>query len=238
DHGNAKRQTVGHRIGHRIAWGTYLFFLMAPIPMVYYLASEIDQRQYLIYYAVVSGLLFGYNRWFQRLPLIGNAVVAGLCAFVISLPFLVETTSLVQLLEVDAVAFAMVRRITIGFVLFSFLANLIREIIKDIEDEAGDRLEGYRTLPIAIGVGNTKLVLYGTITLLFVTVVIWILSFALPPVPMTSLIIALVVPLGWITWLLRQASARSDFMRLSEMVKYYFGIGIIAMWVITFLLQT
>lgn len=43
---------------------------------------------------------------------------------------------------------------------FSILISLIREILKDMEDIKGDESFGCRTLPIVIGVRNTKRVVY------------------------------------------------------------------------------
>ncbi|MFB6085808.1 MAG: geranylgeranylglycerol-phosphate geranylgeranyltransferase [Halodesulfurarchaeum sp.] len=51
---------------------------------------------------------------------------------------------------------AAVGRVQDGIVLFALaaLSTFSREIIKDIEDVAGDRAEGLRTLPIAFGTGT------------------------------------------------------------------------------------
>ncbi len=43
-----------------------------------------------------------------------------------------------------------------GFAFFAFLTNLIREIIKDIEDFEGDIAYGRNTVPVVIGVLSCK----------------------------------------------------------------------------------
>ncbi len=79
--------------------------------------------------------LVAYTEFFKGLPGLGNALVA----------YLVGRTFLFGAAAVGNMGPAVVL-----FVL-SAIATLTREIIKDVEDIAGDREEGLNTLPIAIG---------------------------------------------------------------------------------------
>jgi len=89
--------------------------------------------------AVVNlGALVAYTKLFKGLPGAGNAVVA----------YLGGSTFLFGA--------AAVGRPLAAVVLFALaaLSTLAREIIKDVEDVAGDREEGLNTLPIAVGARN------------------------------------------------------------------------------------
>ncbi|MFP9062325.1 geranylgeranylglycerol-phosphate geranylgeranyltransferase [Natrialbaceae archaeon A-chndr2] len=79
--------------------------------------------------------LISYTEWFKGLPGVGNALVA----------YLVGSTFLF-----GGAAVGDVWATAVLFVLAA-VATLTREIIKDVEDIDGDREEGLRTLPIAIG---------------------------------------------------------------------------------------
>ena len=48
---------------------------------------------------------------------------------------------------------------------FAFMVNLIREIIKDMEDFEGDAVFGRRTVPIAWGMKTTRWLVIGLIVL-------------------------------------------------------------------------
>jgi 4-hydroxybenzoate polyprenyltransferase len=50
--------------------------------------------------------------------------------------------------------------LVLTYAIFAFFLNLIREIIKDIEDRNGDRKHGCRTLPIVLGFRNTKRIIF------------------------------------------------------------------------------
>lgn len=90
-------------------------------------------------------LLWWYSNSLKRLPFVGNFTVAlltGVSIWIIGYYY--------QKAELLVLTYA----------IFAFFLNLIREIIKDIEDRQGDRKHGCRTLPIVIGFRNTKRVIF------------------------------------------------------------------------------
>jgi 4-hydroxybenzoate polyprenyltransferase len=51
--------------------------------------------------------------------------------------------------------------ILLDYAIFAFVINLIREIVKDLEDINGDTSQGMKTLAIVLGIlKTTKLVLH------------------------------------------------------------------------------
>lgn len=90
-------------------------------------------------------LLWVYSNQLKREPFIGNFTVALLTGVSIYLiGFYFQKSELLVL----------------TYAIFAFFLNLIREIIKDIEDRQGDRKHGCRTLPIVIGFRRTKAVIF------------------------------------------------------------------------------
>jgi 4-hydroxybenzoate polyprenyltransferase len=101
----------------------------------------------LLLFVCVTLLLFTYNRTLKGLPLVGNFVVALLCASALWLPSLDPAlwpagSSPLFLLPL---------------ILFSFLFTMIRELVKDMEDVEGDRAAHLRTFPIVAGVRASRL---------------------------------------------------------------------------------
>ncbi|WP_435076172.1 geranylgeranylglycerol-phosphate geranylgeranyltransferase [Halococcus sp. AFM35] len=87
--------------------------------------------------AVVNLLaLVAYTEIFKGLPGVGNAVVGYLGGST----FLFGAAAVGRVTEAVVVLFAL-----------AALSTVAREIVKDVEDIAGDRREGLNTLPIAIG---------------------------------------------------------------------------------------
>jgi len=88
------------------------------------------------YFASVIILLVNYNIALKKMPLIGNFVVSFLTALSVFQPAF--------FFDLPAPA---ARRL-VFLVVLVFLANLNREIIKDITDRKGDRLAGFQTLGV------------------------------------------------------------------------------------------
>lgn len=86
-------------------------------------------------------LLWFYASGFKKKPFIGNFVVALLTALVIAEIALVYDPS---------------NRLIYMYAVFAFFINLIREIIKDMEDMKGDEAHGAKTIPILYGIHKPK----------------------------------------------------------------------------------
>lgn len=105
-------------------------------------------------------ILWFYASIFKKKPFSGNLLVAFLTALSIS--------------EI-AIYYNPGRLIIHIYALFAFFVNLIREIIKDLEDMKGDAAHGSKTLAIVFGIRKTKNVIY-LLLLMFVTCVLILIS--------------------------------------------------------------
>jgi 4-hydroxybenzoate polyprenyltransferase len=117
-------------------------------------------------FIVVPGLLWFYSASYKRQFMTGNLVVA----FIASLTVLVVGITELAFLQKEYGKLIFETPIPGqlygwigGFALFSFLCTWIREIIKDMEDEKGDREMECRTMPIKWGINKTKIFLYALI---------------------------------------------------------------------------
>ncbi|MDH3268785.1 MAG: geranylgeranylglycerol-phosphate geranylgeranyltransferase [Ignavibacteria bacterium] len=88
-------------------------------------------------------LLFVYSKYLKQIPLLGNITVALLTGIVFIFGGVV----------VQNPAAAIVPAV------FAFLINLIREIVKDMEDVEGDNRAGVITFPIKFGFQKSKILI-------------------------------------------------------------------------------
>lgn len=124
------------------------------------LAFRLDELEWLWLYPLATGLLAAYSPYLKKIPLVGNVLVATYCAGVVGIVVLAERATLGQLAAADPAAYRDVVRVLLLYSILAFGATLLREIIKDLQDIPGDRVLGRRTLPVAIGVGLTKMICY------------------------------------------------------------------------------
>ncbi|MEX0883804.1 MAG: geranylgeranylglycerol-phosphate geranylgeranyltransferase, partial [Cyclobacteriaceae bacterium] len=105
---------------------------------------------------IAAFLLWLYSNSLKRLPFIGNLTVATLTGLSIWIIGIYYQTS---------------EMLIFTYAIFAFFINLIREIIKDIEDRNGDRKHGCKTLPIVLGFRKTKNIIF-FIAMVFVAAIL------------------------------------------------------------------
>ncbi len=107
-------------------------------------------------------LLFLYSHSFQRISTLGNLIVAGFSAGVMAVVLVLPS------ILPNIFAFNTLKTFAYLFICFAFMISWIREIVKDVQDQHGDALAGYKTLVISLGFERTKAVCYFLLVLLFI----------------------------------------------------------------------
>jgi 4-hydroxybenzoate polyprenyltransferase len=159
---------------------------------------------------LVIGLLWLYSNQLKRLPLLGNLTVALLTGLSVFVVYILHKESLFLFAT---------------YAFFAFFISLIREIIKDMEDVEGDKKFDCKTLPIAIGLRKTKLVIY-LICAIFLVVVA---AFMQQEPKFWWVFSGLVLMLGWLCKQLFKADKSIDFANLSTLSKQIMILGLISM---------
>jgi geranylgeranylglycerol-phosphate geranylgeranyltransferase len=131
------------------AYGLYIIFVFISIVISFFL-NEISVA--IVLCSIL--LLFIYSKNLKQIPLLGNITVA----------FLTGLVFVFGGFEVGNPSAAVVPAA------FAFLINLVREIVKDMEDVEGDNKAGVITFPIKYGFQKSNiLILLITISLIFFT---------------------------------------------------------------------
>lgn len=134
----------------QVSRGTADFILFAGSVLGIALAGLVSGRQVLAAFGALAVMLL-YSPLLKPRPLVGNLAVALVAG---SPPFY------------GALAVGLPSAGVVPWVLAAWV-HFVREVVKDVEDEAGDRAIGRRTLPIALG-RRPALVLAAGVGLLFV----------------------------------------------------------------------
>lgn len=191
-------------------------------------------------FIVIPGLLWFYSASYKRQFIIGNLVIAFIAAMTIlvvgitQLAFLQkEFGSLIFETPIPANFYGWIG----GFALFSFLCTWIREIIKDMEDEPGDREMECHTMPIKWGTNKTKLFLYGLIVVtvagLFITN-----SFFIPfegDLTLRYIIFGLALPFLFLGYLIFISKTRTDYHQASNLTKVIMFVGVLYSFIFYYL---
>ena len=190
-----------------------------------------------IIFVLVPGLLWFYSSSYKRLFMIGNLTIALLSGLT---PMVVAIANVAQLrlmpyadaflpytsLEHDLYAWLG------GFALFAFLLTWIREIVKDMQDQQGDRELECHSMPVVWGERWTKV--FVTLLIILTLAIIGYLWYAVLPFPRTWLslstryiVLGIVVPLLGAVWLLWSAAIPSDYKTCQQVVKLTMLLGML-----------
>lgn len=162
-------------------------------------------------------LLWLYSNLLKRMPFVGNLVVAVLTGSTLLVLNIFFKTN-------DLLLFT--------YAFFAFGINLIREIIKDIEDMEGDIAFDSNSLPVLLGSRNTKLVLYVLILAYLVALALFLHK--LGNSILSAYFSILSIPFLHFVYLIQLADTKKKFSFLSKYCKWIILAGILSMALLNF----
>ena len=187
-----------------------------------WVATRTNNLGLLWIYPFVSILLYYYSKSLKGKAFWGNLVVALACALVPGMLLVAEWPNLQFIkenypFELSLFAF---------YLIFAFLSTLYRELIKDMEDMKGDLAENHTTLPISIGLENSKYIAVLESVMLSILIVVWLIYF--DPSMFGKLTLGLILFMNLYSIIkLKSAWSPSDFHRISFLIKIMMLIGLI-----------
>ena len=219
-----------------------LFQILTAVGVLIGLGLSIYLRSWLLsmIYVLIPGILWFYSSSYKRQLILGNIVVALIMAL---LPMMVVFANVAQmsLKYGDVVQYSPVISDLYlwigGFSLFAFLCTWIRDIVKDMQDQVGDREYECHTLPICIGDVWTK-VIVTILTLVVMALLIWINYFVVPyPHDFSTMttrftIFGLLIPFACSLVLLWAAKLPSDYSTVQHLLKFIMFMGVMYSFVI------
>jgi 4-hydroxybenzoate polyprenyltransferase len=233
---------VGRSISRR--WALMLHIAMSAVGLLLaiYMAWRCGHLKLSIIPLFSVLALWIYSAKLKKQLLAGNLVIAFLAALVPILIGLYEFNSgallSLEIMNLNApdTGSTLLKEATVvvmAYALFAFLTNLVREIVKDIEDMEGDEQLGARTLPIVLGETQARfiamsLVLFSIIVLGIILQYLWIYN-------ITGLFWYLIgaVELPWLLLLglLWKAQEKRHYSYASLLCKIVIVTGLFSMFV-------
>lgn len=202
------RVLVSGRLTQNEAWYEYLFLNFFALIIAAILASPV-----LLLVIISVLLLYVYSAYLKKIILIGNILIAALTGLVFIYGGLV--TNNLSAAFIPAV--------------FAFLINLIREIVKDIQDLQGDSKLKLETFPIKYGFDNSKkLIVIITIILIAFTLYPFIMKYY--KIEYFILVMIIINPI--LVYSLKLLYEKSDkrLSTVSSLLKLNMIIGLLAIY--------
>ncbi len=226
---------VGKSISETLSYNLYVGFTLTGVGIGYYLSSVIMRPGFVVIFILAAVLLYVYAISLKQIILLGNVVVASL----LSLSILIIGVYMIfpATYEGNQQEMAVVFSILVDYAIMAFIINLLREMVKDLEDIKGDFNQGLRTLPIVFGVSRTTKLIFGLSyipigILLYYTNNYFIASNLYVTAIYTLLFI--IGPLLYFCIKMWSAKKQKEFQHLSIVLKVIIFFGIISLLVVTY----
>ncbi len=186
-------------------------------------------------FVFVPGLLWFYSSAYKRQFVVGNVIVALVSALT---PLIIAIANVDMLYKrfgalINYTNLAHDLYAWIGaFAFFAFLTTLIREIIKDMQDQMGDRELECHTLPIRLGEGWTKGIVIALLVLTMVLIGLGAYLYLPFPLGWTTLagryiFWGLLVPFACAIYMVAAAQIASDYRSAQLLIKFIMGLGVL-----------
>lgn len=191
-------------------------------------------------FVMTPGLLWFYSASYKRQFVIGNLIVAFSAALT---PLLIALANEAYMLHrvgemVLSVGVPQMLYVWIGgFAAFAFVMTWLREVVKDLQDQEGDRELECHSLPIVLGEMWTKIIVT-IVMLMAMAASVWLIFFVLPfPTVWTGLnvrywICVWMIPMLGEIALLWSAKIPSDYKTAQQLLKWIMLMGTLYSFVI------
>ena len=231
-----QNRVVGVSISETVAYNWYIGLTIVGVGIGFYLSNVIYKPTFASMFILVATLLYMYATSFKQIPVLGNVVVALLLSTSI---IIIGLFDILPAIDADN-RFRMKEAFSIlmDYAIFAFIINLIREIVKDLEDMDGDYQSGINTLPITIGIPKTKIIV-GILTVISIGILAYYINsnlFELDYVIYYTMVF-IIGPLIYFGVKLMNAETKKQLHHLSLVLKIILFFGILSVAIIVFNLK-
>lgn len=230
-----ERVIIDKHISEAAAYNFYIVLNVIGVGIGFYLSNHIGKPGFSTIFILIAATLYLYAMSLKKSLLVGNILIASMLAISVLIVGIFDLLPIIT--QENQLSLGNLFKIIIDYAIFAFLINLIREIIKDMEDIEGDLDSGSKSLPIVIGQEKTKIVVS---TLLIISILLlgwysYTYFFENDLYIVLVYVLALVLtPLVYIVIRLWEAKQKKDFMHLSLVLKGIILFGILSLLVIIY----
>ncbi|MGO4819672.1 geranylgeranylglycerol-phosphate geranylgeranyltransferase [Flavobacterium sp. W22_SRS_FP1] len=229
-----KEIIVGQKITETTAYNIYFALNITGVVIGFYLSNVILKPGFAAIFILIAATLYMYATSLKQMLLLGNIVVALLLSFSVIIIGIFDLYPVID--QANQPIMSNLFSILLDFAIFAFMINLIREIVKDLEDKKGDESQGMKTVAIVFGINKTSKLasILGLIPVAFLLV--YINNYFVANNLLATTIYAFVFivgPLLFFSIKIWPAKTKKEFSKLSLLLKWILFFGIISIAVIT-----
>ncbi len=227
---------VGKTISEKTAFNLFLILNIVGVGLGFYISHSVGKSTFFSIFVIISVALYVYASFLKQTPIIGNIVISFLVAMSILIVGIFDLIPAIT--EVNRAAQITFFKILMDYAVFAFLINLVREMLKDIEDVDGDYNAQMNTLPIAIGRERAKYVAF-IISLTPIAAVIYFIVTYLykQQIAIGYFLVCIVAPLIYASLKIYSAISKKNYHHISTVYKFVMLLGMLSLLLYPFILK-
>ena len=224
---------VGKSISENQAYTIYILLTSLGVAIGFYLSNSIAKPSFASLFILIAATLYLYSTSLKQMILIGNSVIALLLALSVIIIGIFDLYPVT--VGANKQQMAVLFSILVDYAIFTFLINLLREIIKDFEDFEGDYSQGIQTFPIFFGKEKGVIIVF-ILAFLPLIILLYYINYYLLNLLFVTLYLLLFVcgPLTFFILKVWSAKSKKDFRFLSSLLKWILFFGIVSIIVLNY----
>ena len=223
-------------ISEKTATNLFITFNVVGVALGYYLAYSINQTGFFALFVIVSGLLYVYSTYLKQIILVGHIIISILVGFSLILVALFDLLPMItdSNREIQVFFLGLIK----DYALFAFMINLLREMVKSIEDIEGDHKMGIQSLPIVLGRERASK-LIAILSLIPTCIIIFYVSSYLfkQTFVVVYFLVLVIAPMIYVNIKLFSADKKKDYKHISQILKGIMLAGILSLLLYNFILN-
>lgn len=227
---------IGKHISEKLAYNLFFTLNIIGIGLGFYLSHSVGKSSFFSIFVIISLALYVYASYLKGTVLFGNLLISFLVGMSIIIVGIFDLLpAIIPQNRVTQITFF---KIVIDYAVFAFLINLVREIIKDIQDVDGDYKAGMNTLPIVLGRERANKIAF-IVSMIPIGAVIYFMVTYLykQQIAIGYFLVFVIAPLIYVTIKIFGAEHQKHYQHISIVYKVVMLLGIFSLLLYPFILK-
>lgn len=219
---------IGKQVSEKLAYNLFITLNIIGIAIGFYISHSVGKSSFFSIFVIISLALYVYASYLKSTVLIGNILISLLVAMSILIVAIFDLLPAVipQTRHTQMTFF----KIVIDYAVFAFLINLVREIIKDIQDIDGDYKAEMNTLPIALGRERANKIAFAVSMIPIGAVIYFIITYLYQhQIAIGYFLIFVIAPLVYATIKIFTAKHNAHYKHISMIYKLTMLLGLLSL---------
>ncbi|MFK7832617.1 MAG: geranylgeranylglycerol-phosphate geranylgeranyltransferase [Winogradskyella sp.] len=230
------QRIINKLITEKTATTLFMVLNIIGVGLGFYLSNGIGKSGFFAIFFVASAVLYIYSTSLKQIAIVGNIIVSIVVALSILLVGIYELVPAMNLNNkaVQTTFLYIIR----DYAIFAFIINLVRELVKDLEDFDGDHQTGIQTLPVLLGKVKTNKIVFIISLIPIVSIVYYVITYLFKQQLVVGYFLVLVVaPLIYGSIKLFNAEETQHYKRISLVLKLTMFTGMLSLLLYNFILK-